>query len=164
MYCVLVVLSVFLLYFTYSSLMVDCGPVMLAFARLLSDFCNCLLRTHSQFSLGRGFIPVLLIPALQRRPMSVALRPPSPCLHFVSALPKSPPPPKPLFALAHIHCIAHHCTHRLLAPLCSQSVLQVQNPSVLHVQEICCPPDSRCGRFVAQARQKGLTQPLGLRI
>jgi hypothetical protein len=54
----------------------------------------------------------------------VGLRPLSPCLHDVSAFPVICFP-GPLFALSHMHCIAQHCTHRLLATLCSQSGLQV---------------------------------------
>jgi hypothetical protein len=73
----------------------------------------------------QGVLPLVLIPALHGRPFPVGLRPLSPCLHNVSALPVICFP-EPLFALSHVHYIAQHCTHRLLATLCSPSGLQVR--------------------------------------
>jgi hypothetical protein len=69
-----------------------------------------LSRWVTRFSLGRGFLPLILIPALHWRPFPVGLRPLSPCLHNVSALPVICSP-EPLFALTHMHYIAQHCTH-----------------------------------------------------
>jgi hypothetical protein len=76
------------------------------------------------FSLSRGFLPLVLIPALHGRPLPVGLRPLSPCLYNVSALPVICFS-EPVFALSHMHCIAQHCTYLLLATLCSPSGLQV---------------------------------------
>jgi hypothetical protein len=65
-----------------------------------------LSRWVTRFSLGRGLFPLVLIPALHGRPFPVGLRPLSPCLHNVSALPVICFP-EPLFALSHIF---HTCT------------------------------------------------------
>jgi hypothetical protein len=84
-----------------------------------------LSRWVSSFFCGRGFSPLALIPVLHGRPIPIGLRPLSPCLHTVSALPVICFP-EPLFAVSHTHCIAQHCTRRLLATLCSPSGLHVR--------------------------------------
>jgi hypothetical protein len=76
-----------------------------------------LSRWVTRFSLGRGLLPLVFIPALHGRPFPAGLHPLSPCLHNVSAFPVICFP-EPLFALSHMHYITQHCTHRLLATLC----------------------------------------------
>jgi hypothetical protein len=73
----------------------------------------------------QGVLPLVLIPALHGRPFPVGLRPLSPCLYNVSALPVICFP-EPLFALSHMLYTAQHCTHRLLATLCFPSGLRVR--------------------------------------
>jgi hypothetical protein len=63
----------------------------------------------TRFSLGRRVLLLVLIPALHGRPFPVGLRPLSPCLNNVSALPVICFP-EPLFALSHMHYIAQLCT------------------------------------------------------
>jgi hypothetical protein len=83
------------------------------------------------FSLDRGVFSLVLIFALHWGPIPVGLRPLSPCLHNVSALPVICFP-EPLFA--HMLCITQHCTHRLLATLCSPLALQVRIRQLVNVR------------------------------
>jgi hypothetical protein len=101
-----------------------------------------LSRWVTRFSLGRGFSPLFLIPALNGRPIPVGLHPPPLSLLALRVCPDCDLHPRALL------CSCKHALH----------------DTALH------PPDTkpfapqRCYRyrtFAAQARQKMADQPLG---